>query len=336
VGLSVFTLLDDGTVRCLGKNTKGACGVGDTSPRTAPVSVPLGRPARVVAAGGFACAVLENGSVSCWGDSSWSLPDTGFKFETSLMPTVIPGVEGAVDVAVGLFSACARTLDGRVFCWGDNEGGALGDGTKVGRSQPAQVRGIGDAIGIAVGAKHACARTRDAKVYCWGHGEAESVMPQEVAALRGASVVVAGDQSTFAALADGRVVKVVGVGRVGEPGKWQDVGAKVVDALTDVVDLAIRGVDARLCARTREGRVFCCSEGVSILGVSDRAALAEYLAGPPTKCMPSEVPFSARARALAAGVGDDLGCAILSNDSVRCWGYSQDTGDLRIDTAVRY
>src|SRR5204863_195737 len=72
-------LLGDGSVRCWGRNQAGQLGHGDTSnvgdgagdPSVAiapPVDLGAGRRAKAIAAGGgHTCALLDDGSVRCWG-----------------------------------------------------------------------------------------------------------------------------------------------------------------------------------------------------------------------------------------------------------------------------
>lgn len=47
--------------------------------------------------------------------------------------------EKIIQVALGLFHTSAITSKGRVFTWGQNESGQLGDGTSVSKSIPVDV-----------------------------------------------------------------------------------------------------------------------------------------------------------------------------------------------------
>ena len=47
-----------------------------------------------------------------------------------------------VAVAPGMRHICARKTDGTVWCWGKNDRGQLGDGTKVDRAFPVKVTGL--------------------------------------------------------------------------------------------------------------------------------------------------------------------------------------------------
>ncbi|MCO4760837.1 MAG: hypothetical protein KC502_04995 [Myxococcales bacterium] len=66
------------------------------------------------------------------------------------------------------FHVCALSHGGEVYCWGRNEYGQLGDGTKTQRSVPTKVKGLTNVIQVAVGTYHTCARTSSYDVYCWG------------------------------------------------------------------------------------------------------------------------------------------------------------------------
>ncbi|GAC1543618.1 MAG: hypothetical protein NVS3B10_07780 [Polyangiales bacterium] len=65
---------------------------------------------------------------------------------------------------------CAVVTDGRVFCWGDNDKGQLGDGTTVSREEAGAVVGLNDAIASGGSFTHQCAITRTHEVQCWGTG----------------------------------------------------------------------------------------------------------------------------------------------------------------------
>lgn len=65
------------------------------------------------------CALLTNGTVTCFGTSG----------QASIALTPVSGLSAVVDIESADNSMCARTVSADVYCWGSNEGGALGDGT---------------------------------------------------------------------------------------------------------------------------------------------------------------------------------------------------------------
>lgn len=77
---------------------------------------------------------------------------------------------GAVEVATGGDTSCARTGTGEVYCWGSNHRGRLGIGaeTPTRSMTPMRVVGIDDAVEIAAGRYVACARRASGEVWCWG------------------------------------------------------------------------------------------------------------------------------------------------------------------------
>ncbi|MFC4068693.1 RCC1 domain-containing protein [Actinoplanes subglobosus] len=75
-------------------------------------------------------------------------------------------------VSAGGDHTCAVDGDGRVWCWGDNERGQLGDGTQLDRSRPVPVvppAGVSFST-VTAGDEHTCGIGNDATVYCWGWG----------------------------------------------------------------------------------------------------------------------------------------------------------------------
>ena len=81
-----------------------------------------------------------------------------------------------VEVAAAWYHTCARRASGRVFCWGDNTNGQLGDGSVLSSAVPVEVAGIDDAISIATGSAlpgsgfpgTSCAVRRSGELWCWG------------------------------------------------------------------------------------------------------------------------------------------------------------------------
>jgi alpha-tubulin suppressor-like RCC1 family protein len=72
-------------------------------------------------------------------------------------------------ISSGFFHTCARRASGKVWCWGDNGHGELGDGTTHERQVPVRVRGVADITSISAGSDaDTCARRTDGSAWCWG------------------------------------------------------------------------------------------------------------------------------------------------------------------------
>ena len=92
----------------------------------------------------FTCARTASGQVLCWGyDYFGQLGDgrSGARM-TSSEPVEVAGLTDAVQLEAGQSHVCARRRGGEVVCWGDNEHGQLGDGSRELRSRPVAVAGV--------------------------------------------------------------------------------------------------------------------------------------------------------------------------------------------------
>ena len=124
------------------------------------------------------CAVAT-GIVYCWGDDPNKLLIGNSSTSRALRPvkTSNPMLESkfpASSVAAGTDHTCA-VINDRVFCWGGNGSGQLGNGDTTPRPVPEQVPGAVSGFKanlVTAGNQFSCASTTAAngydQVYCWG------------------------------------------------------------------------------------------------------------------------------------------------------------------------
>src|SRR5690242_16772169 len=71
-------------------------------------------------------------------------------------------------VSAGAEHTCGVTLDNLAYCWGNNIGGQLGDGTTTSHPTAVRVAGGLHFVHVSASALFTCAVTPDNLVYCWG------------------------------------------------------------------------------------------------------------------------------------------------------------------------
>ncbi len=165
-------LMPDRTALCWGRNSRGQIGnATDTTPVPTPTPVSGLTGATALALGGYhACALLQNGSVQCWGDSDFGqVGSPGLTF--SKVPATVSGIANAIAVSSGFKHSCAVLGNGTVWCWGLNDFGQLGDGTLTSSATPVRVQNIAGATAVAAGGFHTCAVMADRSVQCWGEND---------------------------------------------------------------------------------------------------------------------------------------------------------------------
>ena len=109
--------------------------------------------------GGETCVSqgYESGTLAC-------LPDCS-GYDTS---GCSGGASGRKIISTGEAHTCEVKNGGRVWCWGYNSYGQLGDGTVSDRSTPTKVVGLTDVAVISGGLWHTCAAKTDGSAWCWG------------------------------------------------------------------------------------------------------------------------------------------------------------------------
>jgi E3 ubiquitin-protein ligase HERC3 len=307
-------------VKCWGLNSVGQLGLENTMNRgdnpgellnQPPVRFGTGRVARAVRAGQEHCCVLmDDDSVKCWGRNLAGAlgnfgPDRGGALGT--MGDAIPVVELGTGRTAKMLSSggqftCAVLDNDALKCWGYNSVGQLGLGDTAQRGAPAQMGdnlpaldlGSGhSARAVSAGAYHACAIRDDGALYCWGAGA---------------------DGKT--GLGDGTIRLVPAPVELGTGRRVKAIAAahNHTCAILDNDSLKCWGYNAW----GQLGLGDITSHG------NDPQEMGDYLPA---------VNLGSGRTAKAVALGDVHTCAILDDDSVKCWGRNPD-GQLGLGDQV--
>ncbi len=320
--------LSDGSLKCWGNNIEGQLGLGDFGDRIEVgsmlpfVNLGAGRTAAQIALGlANSCALLDDGSVKCWGRNTCGIMGVGHNNEEMSSPTTAVNLgqgKSATSVALKFSHACAILNDNTLKCWGAGHNGQLGNGKFDAHNphgsgcsfNPVAVNvGNGKTVRqVAVGESHTCALLDDFSVKCWGrnqHGQA---------------------------------------GRGASDSRYSRAGAAVqLGTSTDGLTLAVQSIALghnHSCAITDGG-------GVKCWGLNDKGQLGignTDNKGTGNTDMSADLPFvnlgaERTATMLAAGIQHT--CVLLDDGSVKCWGRNDvgqlglgDTTDLHAPSAT--
>jgi alpha-tubulin suppressor-like RCC1 family protein len=133
--------------------------------------------------GGYHYSLLSlSGKVFTWGDNHYGQLGDG-TFEGQSVPTEITHMfnlangDKIINLALGINHSSALSLNGKVFTWGDNTDGQLGEGISARKSEPTEINyrfnlANGDKIiNLALGSMHSSALSLNGRVFTWGHNK---------------------------------------------------------------------------------------------------------------------------------------------------------------------
>jgi alpha-tubulin suppressor-like RCC1 family protein len=322
-GWHACAILEDHSVRCWGYSMNGQLGLGGIGLGTfhmgdyylPPVSLGTGRTALAISAGRYhTCAILDNGSVKCWGNNYYGQlgygditqrGDQPGEMGDALSAVSLGTGRTAVAIAAGEYHTCAILDDHSVKCWGSGSYGRLGTGdgldrgtgpNQMGDALPAVALGTGrTAFAIAVGQSHTCALLDDAAIKCWG-ANSQGELGYGDTLRRGDQPIHMGDNLPVVALGSGRTA------------------------------LAVTAGQGRTCALLDDHTVKCWGWNPNgELGVADTATRGDQ-PGEMGDNLPVVLLGTGRI-ATSIAQGEAHTCALLDGDEVKCWG-ANDHGQL--------
>ena len=336
-------LLEDGAVKCWGRNDAGQLGTGDLVNRgdgpgqlgDALLAVSLGAPAIAVAAGAaHTCAVTNDGAVRCWGAGDAGQLGTGNDASALAPPAPAIALPGpAISVAAAADASCALLASGDVACWGAGGRGQLGSGDLTGRAAPAGVVSLpAKATALAAGAHHVCALLASGRIACWGANDSGQLglgdtMDRSRPSLldAGAARVVAAGGDTTCALVAGGAVLCWGANDRGQLGLGDAVARSAPPAG------AVALGSGRTASAFAVGGAFACAvldtSQAKCWGDNQAAELGTLSTAPASGDGPDEMgdflPETSQGggrSVLGVAAGRAHACAILDTSDVRCWG----------------
>lgn len=363
--LSTCALDNQGQVYCWGNNTFGQLGLGHTTnlgaktPANTAGPVPLGKRATMLASGrSHSCALLEDSSVICWGDSLSGQLGQGYAnhIGNNETPNQLQSIrigKKIRSIHAGEERSCAISIDNTLHCWGSNNYGVLGYGhtNRIGDDESpisaGAVNAGGDVKDVALSQLGTCALLLDGSVRCWGLKDSVTgwdnnpdktqlaIGDDEVAAmgriinLPGPAIQIEAGGRHMCARVKDKSLHCWGEDHRGQVGRFR-AGRKVskkessdgtedwLSSKAAFLDLALSG--KRSCAIRDDGTVHCWGEG--------KWTKKPASAGLPTPILDSSVPRRIRLPGPAKTItsGFDHSCAVL-DQGLYCWGQA-DFGQL--------
>lgn len=286
------------------------------------------------------CALAGDGSAYCWGSNEYGqlgTPDGATRcaredrmIPCERRPRAVSGTLRFRRIAAGSRHTCALAQDGRVYCWGDNQRGQLGDPVIRQTDAPAPVQSSAIFTSVSAGDAHSCAVRSDNVVMCWGANDAGQLGINTVGAGSGAPVAVqtplrfasvsTGVKRTCARLPDGTpycwgstwIIAAVYGSDITRP---QAQPSRVLSS-PPFQQLAVGG--ATTCGLAQDGSAHCWeSNRLGTMGDGSTVGSAA----------PKAVTPPHRFTAISAGGSHT--CGLADTGSIHCWG-SDASGQLGV------
>jgi len=331
-GKLTCAILADKTITCWGAAADGQLGYGNTNiigdnetPAANPVNggivqLPGGLTATAIDVGfHHACAVLSDGTLTCWGAGNDAQLGYGNQFsigddETPATNPVsggivqLPGGQPVLSVTAGHGHTCAILGDASLACWGNGGNGQLGYGNThiIGDDETPVANPVNGgavplpggqtAVAVAAADSYTCAILDGGQTTCWGYG---------------------------------------GIGQLGY-GNGNDIGDNELIGNNPVNGGFVRlpGPDrvvevttgySHTCVLISNGRVTCWGYGADgELGTGTTATIGDTETAAANPVNGGFVRMPSGQGAVDVSAGSFHTCALLVGGEITCWGYGGD------------
>ena len=245
-GQAFYALADNGTVWAWGSGTNGELGDGSFASSSTPVQVTGLTGVGAIYAGSDTAYALQvpDHRLFAWGmGTNGELGNGQMANSDTPVPVQVPDGVHQVATQCGSTYALSSRRPGRVFAWGGNGDGQLGDGTRSNAATPVLVRRVTTATTVLAACNSGYAITGTAHtVMAWGRGDqgqmgdghkATRVLPVPVTGLSGVASLTAGPATVYALLSD-HTLWAWGEGHGGNLGNGQFTNSPVPVQVTGI------------------------------------------------------------------------------------------------------
>lgn len=304
-----------GQVKCWGENALGQLGKGNTTDlggnsgeisSLSAINLGTGRTAFTIAAGNsHVCAILNDGSVKCWGNNSSgqlgldsaaaAMGDGGGEMGDSLATVNLGASRTAIAISAGSEHTCAILDNETLKCWGNNSVGQLGQDSTTTYGASAGSMSTLSPVSLGVGrtvrqvvafGDSTCAFLDNSVVKCWGEN---------------ASGQLGIGSTAYKGATPGSMATLTGI----------DFGSRTVAQLA--------GHSSTVCARFTNGQVACWGDVLNgQAGLETSGTYIGDTAGEMGSSLQSAHLTGYTATAIT--VGQSHVCALFDDTSARCWG----------------
>ncbi len=293
------------------------------------------------------CSLGLDGRVFCWGMNPFGA--LGRAQAGGIIPEANPMETGRrfLSLSGGNRHSCGVGTDRKVYCWGINPDGQIGDGTVSVAFTPKRAGTLTAVEEVAAGGRHSCARLQNGEVYCWGDNQQRQLglgiadekvpSPTRVAAMPAASQVAAG-QDTTCAVGQDQLLYCWGSDNYGQTGQVE--GAQTRSTPSPVVGLTgvtqVSMWSRTVCAVTGAGQLYCWGDNrQGQVGIGSRGSGATQGVWEPEVVQFHAQGIQPAVRRVVTG-GEHV-CAELMDQSLNCWGRNSEgqLGDMTTDRRLQ-
>ena len=306
-GQHACAITAQGKAYCWGSNEFGQLGNDDATHTRSTTAVAVAEGYRfksIASSTDTTCGLTSSGQAYCWGanndgslgffsySGALGIGDVGITHSDA--PRAVVGSLRFKFVSAGTGFFCGLTTGSKLFCWGSNFGGQLGDGTQIDRAAPVEVSGNLKYESVTTENWGTCAVGKPYAVYCWGYRverltpwkfESESRIVRLEATegpacglTRGGSLLCFDNNTTFRkiagapkytnlAIGSGEVYTLCGIKKNGSVSCWDDEDAAnpvKLNSSRKFQSLTQGGTymssDQFTCGLTRNGVAYCWGE----------------------------------------------------------------------------